>query len=293
MNEKITNSIKLLCILCICFLILALFYYINKYNETFSSTTPQPLISIKPLISDMFSNNIYKSELECIDHLKVQALNLKDDPDLETPEAKQLLYKLNNDAKQFCENKCKPSICRYKDNLENVPDYIKTLHKKKIENKPDNPILVLSWLRPDSEHPILKYVCVIETETTEPVRVEIPIITDNDIIEHTINDLDENTNYTIKVFSENKFGVSKPSVLYNIKLSEIKDDNEDDYNEDTNNLNSILSQILMHIGSSDIKIDTTELQNKYNIKKQIILNYLLQNSNKLNKLSNNKNIKII
>ena len=94
--------------------------------------------------------------------------------------------------------------------------------------------------------------------------------------------------YTIKVFSENKYGLSKPAILYNINLSTPDEDNNE---EDSINLKEILSQILMN--TTDIKIDTTELQKKYNIKKQLILTYLLQNSSKLNDLSNNKNIKII
>ena len=288
MNEKINNSIKLLCILCICFLILALFYYINKYNETFT-TPPTTLIEVKQLTSDMFTE-IYKTPLECIDHLKIQALNLKDDPDVSSPEAKTHLYKLDIQAKEFCETKCKPSNCVWKDLEETTPDYIKTLHKRVIKDKDKegNNILLLSWLRPDSEHPILKYTCVIETDNDSPVRVELPVITNNDIIEHTISDLDQQINYTIKVFSENKYGLSKPAILYNINLSTPDEDNNE---EDSINLKEILSQILMN--TTDIKIDTTELQKKYNIKKQLILTYLLQNSSKLNDLSNNKNIKII
>lgn len=284
MNEKINNIIKLLCILCICFLILAFFYYINKYNEAFNDVVIEEL-------KDEMLTNIYKTELECIDHLKVQALNLSNNPTLNSSDAKRKLYNLDNDATEFCETKCKHSNCVYKDYEEKVPDYIKTLNKE-IKYNEDNSILHLSWLKPDSEHPIEKYICVIETDNNLPVRVEIPVITNNDIIEHTINNLDENTNYTIKVFSRNKFGLSKPAILYNINLSKLKDNNEDNQ-EDSPNLKNILNNILMNMGTSDIKIDIKKLQNKYNIKKQLILNYLLQNSSKINKLSNNKNIKII
>ena len=69
-------------------------------------------------------------------------------------------YELNKSTREFCEQKCKPTNCIYKEFVEKVPDIINTLNLK--TNKDNN--LVLSWLSPHSEHPILKYICVIESQ---------------------------------------------------------------------------------------------------------------------------------
>ena len=129
---------------------LVLFYYLNKYNETYENS-----IELVPLKEDMLTE-IYNTPLECEDHLKIQVLNKAlEDKNLKnfTPTQK---YELNKSTREFCEQKCKPANCIYKEFVEKVPDIINTLNLK--TNKDNN--LVLSWLKPSFRTPNIKiYLC--------------------------------------------------------------------------------------------------------------------------------------
>ena len=281
-----TNIIpKFCCLTIISFLMLVLFYYLNKYNETYQNngTTSTPFI-IKEFREDMFTE-IYNTPLECEDHIKFQSLpdNLKN---LEIEKK----YELNKTAREFCELKCKPTNCIYKEFLEKVPDVINTLNIKTINNN-----LILSWLSPHSEHPILKYLCVIESNNkNKPLRVEVPIINNNDIVEHIITGLDENDIYTLKLFSENKYGLSEANINYNLNIKELKKQKEEDIPSSKNTLKTALNSLLIkNLEKNNFKIDIEKIEEKYNVKKKIILNYLFDQYKKLNDWRNKKTVKII
>lgn len=281
-----TNIIpKFCCLLIISFLMLVLFYYLNKYNETYEN-----LVELSPLKDDMLTE-IYNTPLECEDHLKIQVLSgrVKNNQlQYFTPTQK---YELNKSTREFCEKKCKPTNCIYKEFVEKVPDIINTLNiKTNAENN-----LVLSWLSPHSEHPILKYICVIESESkTNPLRVEVPIINNNDIVEHIITGLDENTVYTLKLFSENKYGLSQPKIKYNLNIKEIKELKEEEIPSNKNSLKDALNSLLLKNKENiNFKINLDKIEEKYSVKKKIILNYLLEQYKKLNNWKDKKTIKII
>ena len=96
------------------------------------------------------------------------------------------------------------------------------------------------------------------------------------------------------MFSENKYGLSQPKVKYNFNIKEINLLQEEEIPSNKNLLKETLNSLLTkNLENSSLNIDLDKIEEKYSIKKKIILNYLVEQYKKLNNWKNKKTVKII
>jgi len=159
------------------------------------------------------SVGIFENELECMDNVKLNVLK-KNGLNINN-----LTYiekqSLNKTAKDMCEhNTCDSNMCVYKktDNIPPLKIQQKTFHVLIQEGEKS---IELSWLRPDSFAPINSYICIIENLDSPniPIKIQILVPTNLDIIKHTIKNLKLETNYRISIISENTYGESEPTSI--------------------------------------------------------------------------------
>ncbi len=156
---------------------------------------------------------IFETELECLDNVKLNILKKnKININNLTYIEKQSLKKT---AKDMCEhNSCDSTICVYK-KTDNIPP--SKIQKKTLYApiKDGEPSIILSWLRPESIAPINSYICIIENlqSNDTPIKIQILVPTNLDIITHTIKNLKLEINYRISIISENSYGESEPTSI--------------------------------------------------------------------------------
>jgi len=176
----------------------------------------------------MFGTSHFLTPLECRDYLKIKFLDNNDISKQDFSKySQESQNKLDNECDSICKvnNKnpmndyCNPNICLYKKLDDQIPAIIHTANLESIEkyNNNNNTFkkATISWFKPESANPILKYILVIDQENDlynyEASRIEIVRNDDdNDFVRHTIMDLKLNTKYYIKILAENKYGRSKP-----------------------------------------------------------------------------------
>tara|TARA_B100000787_G_scaffold147891_1_gene119082 strand:+ start:449 stop:1180 length:732 start_codon:yes stop_codon:yes gene_type:complete len=121
-----------------------------------------------------------------------------------------------------CEKNCKDNSCNYVEvlNLKKSPP--EKIKNERVNIKPD--YIHITWFKPKTskEHPVLRYICIIENETDKSITVEIPNISNNDLMEHYFRGLQKNVFYNIKIYSENNNGISNPVIINRISLSDKK-----------------------------------------------------------------------
>jgi hypothetical protein len=161
-------------------------------------------------ISNKEAFDNYVSELHCIDSCIMKHFNENND--------KHKMNDYNTQCKNECETNCRNKNCSYYDilNLKKSPPG-KILNERVVVNK-DN--IHITWFKPKTsiEHPVLRYICVIENDNDKSVEIEIPNLSNTDLIEHYMRGLKKNTFYNIKIYSENDNGLSHPVILKRVSI---------------------------------------------------------------------------
>ena len=225
---SIIFTIKIVLILLLVNSILYLNLVNSKPQELFDSHEKELNFELKP-ISEMFGTYHFLTPLECKDYLKIKFLNLNEiDKQDFSKYSQKTQNKLDNECDSICKvnntnpinDYCNPNICLYKKLDDQIPAIIHTASLESIEKYDNNnnttfKKATISWFKPESANPILKYILVIDQENNlfnyEASRIEIlRNDDDNDFVRHTIMDLKLNTKYYIKILAENKHGRSKP-----------------------------------------------------------------------------------
>ena len=105
-------------------------------------------------------------------------------------------------------------------NLKKSPP--EKIKNERVNIKPD--YIHITWFKPKTskEHPVLRYICIIENDMDKSIKFEIPNISNNDLMEHYFRGLQKNVFYNIKIYSENNNGISNPVIINRISLSDKK-----------------------------------------------------------------------
>ena len=163
-------------------------------------------------ISNKESFDNYVSELHCIDSCIMKRFQLNNDND------NTKLNEYNTLCKTECETNCRNKNCSYYDilNLKKSPPG-KILNERVVVNE-DN--IHITWFKPKTslEHPVLRYICVIENDSNKSVEIEIPNNSNTDLVEHYMRGLKKNTFYNVKIYSENDNGLSLPVILKQVSI---------------------------------------------------------------------------
>jgi len=173
-------------------------------------------------ISNKESFSTYVSERHCVDDcliVKKVDNTVGTDWDLESI-SKETITNLVSECRKKCEGDCKKNNCNYVEVLnlkKNPPEKIKN-EKVDIQND----YIRVSWFKPKTskEHPILRYICIIENLNDKSIEFEIPNISNNDLMEHYFRGLKKGEFYNIKIYSENDNGISNPIILRRLSLKE-------------------------------------------------------------------------
>ena len=163
-------------------------------------------------ISNKESFSTYVSERHCVDDCLIK----KGGDNWSKDEIKQYV----SECRKKCEGDCKKNNCNYVEVLnlkKNPPEKIKN-EKVDIQND----YIRVSWFKPKTskEHPILRYICIIENLNDKSIEFEIPNISNNDLMEHYFRGLKKGVFYNIKIYSENDNGISNPIILRRLSLKE-------------------------------------------------------------------------
>jgi hypothetical protein len=159
-------------------------------------------------ISNKESFDNWVSEQHCIDSCIVDKIN--------TPSFK--MEDANTDCRTTCEDNCKDKKCSYIDvlNLKKSPPG--KIHNERVTINEAS--IHITWFKPKTsiEHPILRYICVIENDEDKSIELEIPNNSNTNLMEHYLRGLKKDTLYNIKLYSENDNGLSLPKIIQRIRL---------------------------------------------------------------------------
>jgi len=160
-------------------------------------------------ISNKESFGNWVSKQHCIDSCIIDKMN-------NTPFKMETA---NTNCRTKCERNCKDNKCSYFDVLNLKKSTPEKIQNERVTINEDN--IHITWFKPKTsiEHPILRYICVIENNEDKSIEIEIPNNSNTNLLEHYLRGLKKDSWYNIKLYSENDNGLSLPKIIQHIRLN--------------------------------------------------------------------------
>ena len=177
---------------------------------------------------ETYTNKVFRSEQSCIDDNIVSNYNNGVDENGKE-QIRDKLEALYEESKKYCQSStCKDTECLYKKQINLEKHTPKKIHGEHVKINDDN--IFISWFKPETnyKYPVLKYICIIEDKTNNTTEIQIPNMSKNDLQEYFVRNLNKNTIYDIKLYSENMIGLSEPLAINNLSLQSKTDTNIDE-----------------------------------------------------------------
>lgn len=173
------------------------------------------ILNIYCKISNKESFGNWVSEQHCIDSCIIGKMHTQCSSNTK---CSAIMDTETKNCRKQCESNCKDKKCSYFDilNLKKSPPG--KIQNERVTINEDN--IHITWFKPKTskEHPILRYVCVIENDEDKSIELEIPNNSNTNLLEHYLRGLKKDTLYNIKLYSENDNGLSLPKIIQRIRL---------------------------------------------------------------------------
>ena len=153
----------------------------------------------------------FVSELHCIDSCLITKYDTGGGDSIDLDNA-------NKECTKKCESDCKDKGCNYFDKLNFSKSPPEKIHKPVVTINDEN--IHVTWFKPKTskEHPVLRYILIIENDNQKSIEIEIPNKSNSNLMEHYIRGLTRDVYYNIHIYSENDNGLSHPVIIPRVSL---------------------------------------------------------------------------